>query len=162
ATIGGDYTLNTDYSTGSGGVEQEQESVPDQSCLIRRFKESCDLLVQIQQQSIHVQDVLTSIDGEDFPQNESIILMIKDVRLFGIMNGNQFTVKNMRHPASDEIHNPPCKYIEDAYTAYKQGVTLNTPLPQTVSDCYNVQLDYVQDVEAGSGASWEYYNSFES
>lgn len=161
-TIGGDYTLNTDYSSGSGGVEQEQESVPDQSCLIRRFNEICDLLVQIQQQSIHVQDVLTIIDGENFPQNESIILRVKDVRLFGIMNGNQFTVKNMRHPASDEIHNPTCKYIEDAYTAYKQGVTLNTPLPQTVSDCYNVQLEYVQDVEAGSGASWEYYNSFES
>lgn len=138
-----------------------EEAIPDQACLIRRFNEICDLLVQLQEQHVYVNDVLTILDGENFPQGESIVLRVKDVKLFGVMNGNQFTVKNMRHPASDEIQNPPCKFIEDATIGYSRRVTLSTPLPRTVEECYAAETTFVPDIEGGSGASWEYYNTFE-
>ncbi|RKZ94324.1 MAG: hypothetical protein DRQ40_06105 [Gammaproteobacteria bacterium] len=132
----------------------------DQQCLTRRFTEICKILQERSQQSKYVRNPFTVRGGEDFPQNERIIIRIGEVKFDGIMTGESFLVSGINHPDSETIDNPPCKPIKEGSLGFRYGP--GPELPTTIEECENGGGTFRQNVVDGGGASWKYYNEFEA
>jgi hypothetical protein len=152
--------------------------VVDQQCVTRRFNEICAILFDRAQQDQYVKTKFDVRGGGQFPQNQLIEITINGVRFEGIMNGEEFTVQNVYHPALDEIDNPVCQEISNASRGFRDvpdassrswsisgsgstatyiGAALTSPLTCTDGSGLSLRETTVN----GAGASWEYYEQFE-
>lgn len=158
ATAASDGTAGDSQDGDGGSVANVRQGIVDPQCVQRRFNKICEILTEREQQQQYVKDVFQVTGGDEFPQNQTIIILIGEVRFEGVMVGETFTVSQVFHP--DPKDNPPCVNVNDASWGYKREPDIGDN-PSTVEGCEQGGSSQKRDVRDGSGASWEYFNQFE-
>ncbi len=151
--------INRGFYGGLNEGVNVRQNKPDPQCVKKKADTICGILVEKEGQNQHVKKFFTVRQGNDFPQNQTITIEVKEVKFVGVMIGEVFTVQQVIHPNTPD--NPPCVEIPDATWGYrfKDEVGDNQT---TVEGCeQGNSTNFDQDVVNGDGEKWRYFNSFE-
>lgn len=152
---GQDQTFGLKLPTFGGSGEKaigdnRRELVEDKECQRAKFETLCQLLRDRANQLTYVNDTLSIVGGNNFPQGRPTQIRIDDVIYNGTFSGETFTItKTNRLDAPTE--NVDCTKVGPLTEGYRQS---KEKTPGSLTECAEATNDIELRVVGGAGDAW--------
>jgi hypothetical protein len=124
--------------------------VRDPECQRAKFETICALLQSKANQEVYVNDTLSIVGGNKFPQGRETLIRIDDVLYSGTFSGETFTIIDTLRVDAPTV-NVDCRQIDPATKGLRR---FNADTPNNLNDCNNATAEVGYKVVGGAGEAW--------
>jgi hypothetical protein len=139
-------------SAGTGIINPNTEKplIRDRECERNKFETLCQLYRDRANQLVYVNEAITILGGEQFPQLQPVTIRIDDVVYEGSFNGELFTITSTNRQDIPD-GNIDCTNIDPLTQGYRDA---NESQPDNLTECQEPTKRFELRVVGGAGQAW--------